>query len=376
MISNKPDVLIVGGGVIGLSIAYYLSKKKVQVTLLEKGRVGKEASSAAAGMLGAQVESEFPGPMVELCLKSRKMFPVLSQELKEKTGLDIEWDGSGLLRLAVDSVEAEELKKRAKWQRKQGEAVEWWEREEIEINEPFLAKSLEGALYIPEDGQVSAPRLVQAYATGARLMGVEFLEGVNVQGIECHKGSIVKLNTSAGVFEPETVILTAGAWMGSLADQLGVNLPIVPVKGESLSLVPQRRLMQRTLFGKRCYLVPKADGQIIVGATEIELDTSPGVSAGAIQNLIQEACRLVPNLKQAEYLHSWSGIRPKTLDGLPYLGSVPGFNRLFVAGGHFRNGILLSAVTGQKMAELVTGKSVPLLAPFSPERICNVACRQ
>lgn len=366
---RKPEVAVIGGGVIGTSIAYQLAKKGVEVTLLEKGLLGGGASNAAAGMLGAQVESDFPGPMVELCLESRRMFPALSRELKERTGLDIEWNGSGLLRLAGDSEEANQLEERGRWQRERGERAEWWNRETLRRREPDLDSSLVGGLYIPDDSQVSAPRLVQAFSQGATLLGAELLEGVEVQGGVVDRGRVLELTTSIGRFSPGSVVLAAGAWAGFLAGELGLDLPVVSVKGESLAVRPTRPLFDRTLFGNGCYLVPKADGRVIIGATEIRQDFTPGVSGEAIQTLLAEAFRLVPELREAEWLRSWSGVRPGTVDGLPYLGAAPGFTNLWIAGGHFRNGILLSAVTGKGMADLITENPVTTFTPFSPERV-------
>ncbi|PTX64922.1 glycine oxidase [Melghirimyces profundicolus] len=366
---KTPEVAVIGGGVIGCSIAYHLASEGVSVTLLEKDRIGEKASSAAAGMLGAQVESGFPGPMVDLCLASREMFPSLARELKEKTGLDIEWDGTGLLRLAGDPAEGEELRERGAWQREQGETAEWWDPKTLLRREPALGEGVAGGLFIPGDSQVSAPRLVQALARGASLTGAELLEGAEVRRFRCEGGRIRELETSAGRIHPEKVVFAAGAWSGILAEAIGLRLPVVPVKGESLALRWHRPLFRRTLFAKGCYLVPKADGRVIVGATELPGDTSPGVSAKAVHGLLREAVRLVPGLGEADWERAWSGLRPGTPDGLPYLGRAPEHENLWVACGHFRNGILLSAATGRGLADLLLGRPVPRLNPFSPGRV-------
>ncbi|SDW12787.1 glycine oxidase [Marininema mesophilum] len=361
-------VVVIGGGVIGCSIAWYLVQKGVRVTLLERDRIGAHASGAAAGMLGAQVEMEHPGPMVDLCLASRNLFPHLQEQLRTETGIDIEWNQAGLLRIAGTEQEAEKLRARERWQRRLGEKAEWLTATQAKQLEPQLSEKVTGALYLPQDGQVSAPRLTQAFARGALLGGVRIVEGVEVRGCRVERGRIISLDTTAGIYRPEGVVAAAGAWNGSLLEMVGDHLPVIPVKGESLALRPRKPLFKRTLFNSNCYLVPKADGQVIVGATE-KREFNPGVTLGAIRALTEAARDWVPELEDAEWLRAWSGLRPGTPDGLPYLGATETTANLYVAGGHFRNGILLSAITGKLLADLIVGEQTPLLEPFSPSRV-------
>jgi len=367
------DVIVIGGGVIGCSIAYYLAKKGANVVVLERDRVGAHASSAAAGMLGAQVEMAFPGPMIQLCLRSRAMFPELGRELYERTGLDIELNTEGLLRVAWNRTEAEELRDRAHWQRELGGRAEWWEPRSVREDEPEVGADITGALFLPDDAQVSAPRLTLAFARAAQALGVRLLEGCEVTDFLTDGDQVTGVETVVGTFRAGVVVLAAGAWSGVLARRLGLNLPVFPVKGESLALRPDRLPHRKTLFAHGCYLVPKADGRIVVGATEKEHDFSPGVSLGAIHRLAHEATRLVPSLAEADVWSYWSSVRPGSGDGLPLMGRLASVRGLYVASGHFRNGILLSPITGALMAELITGAQVPELAPFSPDRLLESA---
>ncbi|OYD07706.1 glycine oxidase ThiO [Paludifilum halophilum] len=365
---NKPDVVVIGGGVIGCAIAYYLTKRGARVTVLERDRIGDHASSAAAGMLGAQVETSFPGPMVDLCLASRRMFPDLQQELLQLTGLDIEWNSAGMLRLAMDERESGELQQRGEWQREIGEKAEWWSQEQLIQSEPALSSEVKGALHLPGDTQVSAPRLTRAFARGLHILGGKGVEGAFVTGLRVERGRVKEVETSAGSYRPEQVVLAAGVWTRSVARMAGVSLPVFPVKGESLSVQVSEPLFRKTLFGPGAYLVPKPDGQVIVGATERENDTSPGVTLEGLHRLSREALRMVPELSGGNWERSWAGFRPGSPDGLPYLGRVKELSNLYVASGHFRNGILLSPVTGRGMADLLAGLEVPEFHPFSPER--------
>ncbi|SFS81551.1 glycine oxidase ThiO [Marininema halotolerans] len=362
------EVVIIGGGVIGCAIAWYLTQKGLRVTLLERDRLGAQASSAAAGMLGAQVEMEHPGPMVDLCLASRRLFPQLQEQLRAETGLDIEWNQAGLLRVARSERESQQLRERERWQRGLGERAEWLTVAEVKEVEPFLSSKVMGGLYLPDDGQVSAPRLVQAFAKAAQLGGAQLIEGVDVRGCRLEKGRITSLDTSMGIFRPGKVVVATGAWSGSLLQMMGEYLPVFPVKGESIALRPSTPILHHTLFGSDCYMVPKADGQIIVGATEKQ-ELKPGVTIGAIQLLTDAAMGWIPPIEEAEWVRTWYGFRPGTPDGMPYLGASGTTSNLFIAGGHFRNGILLSAITGKLMADLIVGEQTPLLEPFSPNRI-------
>lgn len=367
------DVIIIGGGVIGCSIAYHLAKKGADVVVLERDHIGAHASSAAAGMLGAQVEMAFPGPMIELCLRSRAMFPELGRDLYQWSGLDIELNTAGLLRVAWDRTEAEQLRDRARWQRELGGRAEWWETRSVREDEPEVGTGISGALFLPDDAQVSAPRLTLAFARAAQALGARLMEGCEVTGFLTEGDRVTGVETANGVFRAGTVVLAAGAWSGVMARRLGLHLPVFPVKGESLALRPNRQLLQKTLFAHGCYLVPKADGRIVVGATEREHDFSAGVSLGAIHQLAEEAVRLIPSLAQADLFTYWSSVRPGSGDGLPLMGPLAAVRGLYVASGHFRNGILLSPITGALMAELIAGRAVPELAPFSPNRLLESA---
>ncbi|SEN05753.1 glycine oxidase ThiO [Lihuaxuella thermophila] len=363
------DVVIIGGGVIGCSIAYYLAKAGVKSIVLERDRIGAHASSAAAGMLGAQSEMTDPGPLTQLCLSSRAMFPSLQEELLEETGLDIELNRTGLLKVAFSEEEAEHLQRRGSWQMKAGQTVRWLDRAECLDIEQELSSQAVGALFLPEDYQVSAPRLTQAFALAAQKRGAVIAEGCRVVAVRQNRGEITEVVTNEGNFYPKWVVLAAGAWSRWIAEWLGLNLPVFPIKGESLSIRPKRPLFRHTLFTEKAYLVPKADGQIIVGATEKPHQMGKQVSAEAIQQLLQAAITIVPALGEGEVTRFWASFRPGSEDGQPYLGRFSAVSNLFVASGHQRNGILLSPATGHLMTQLILGEEPAELKAFQPDRI-------
>ncbi|MDD9266817.1 glycine oxidase ThiO [Paenibacillus sp. GCM10023248] len=354
---HTSSVIIVGGGVIGASIAYYLAKRGRSVTLLERGRLGTEASAAAAGMLGAQSEMEDTGPLFRLARVSRAMFPQLSEELRSLTDIDIGLVREGLLNVALSDVQEEELRARAKLQRAAGQRAEWLSAAAAAELEPALSRSTRGALYLPDDGQVEAPKLAAAFAQAARALGAKLREFAQVQGLLTERGRVVGVMTSEGPLHSEQVVVAAGTWSGHLLAGIGVDLPVYPVKGECFSVLAGKRELHKTLFTTGCYIVPKAGGRLLVGATVVPNSYDRKVSLAGLADLMERARGLMPAISAAEWETAWSGLRPQTPDGLPYIGRVPQYEGLYAACGHYRNGILLSPATGQAMAQLMSGEA-------------------
>ncbi|AUS09429.1 glycine oxidase ThiO [Laceyella sacchari] len=366
------EVLIIGGGVMGCSIAFHLARRGIKSVVVERDAIGSHASSAAAGMLGAQVEMDEPGPLTEFCLQSRSMFPALQAELLERTGVDIELNRAGLLKVARFEEDVKRLRERQAWQTAYGQTARWLEPEECLALEPSLHPEVRGGLYLPEDWQVSAPKLTQALASAAKRLGANLVEGTEVRAIEHSPDGTWHVDTAQGHWIADWIVITAGVWSQSIAQKLGWHLPMTPVKGESLALRPKQPLFSRTLYGPECYLVPKANGEIIVGATERDGAWDEEVTAEAVQRLLQSAFNLVPRLRDSLHTRSWAGLRPGTPNRFPYVGQLGDENRAVIATGHYRNGILLSAATGDAVARLLLGEPVPELAAFAPMNQADV----
>jgi len=362
------DVVVVGGGVIGCAIAYHLAAAGVGVTLCERNEVAGEASGAAAGMLAPLSESPRPGPFVELCLASLRLYPALADVLHEETGIDIQYLPSGILRVALTEDQERELRHRLEWQSALGLPLEWVDGEALRRLEPRLAPA-RGALYSPQEHQVSAGRLTQALAQAATRRGAVLQQGAAVTGLLANGRRVTGVRTASGKVSAGHVVLAAGPWTGAFARRLGVPLPVRPVRGQMLAFADFALPLRHIVWGEAAYLVPKANGFLFVGATVEDVGFRSATTVRGQSALRRSARGLVPSLAHSEIASSWAGLRPGSPDGLPILGPVPGWEGLSVAGGHYRNGILLAPITGRLMAQLVTkGKTEASLAPFSPAR--------
>ncbi|TDL30880.1 glycine oxidase ThiO [Jeotgalibacillus sp. S-D1] len=354
---TTPDVLIVGAGVIGSSIAYELTKRGARVVLADQGQAGKKASSAAAGMLGAQAEIDPASSLYSFAQSSKNQFPLLHKELKEQTGIDIELVQKGMIKLSRSEEEAKQLKKHLSLLPEQ-EQVSWVEAEEIASYEPALSTVHTGGMWIPKDGHINAPMLSTAYTHGASNLGAKLLEYTQIESFLVENGKLTGVMTNTGPIYCDHVVVAGGAWSARLLKEAGVSLEAYPVKGECFSVTMNQPLLQSTIFTEGCYIVPKKAGRLLVGATETAHTFNEKVTAKGIAYLMERAIELVPALQDAHWEKAWAGIRPQTIDALPYMDVHPRYSNLWIATGHYRNGILLSQATGTFMADLIEGTEV------------------
>lgn len=374
--SASYDVIIIGGGVNGCASAYQLSKSGKKVLLLEKERIASKASSAAAGMLGAQVEVTEAGPLFELAKESRSMFPQLQLELKELTGIDIELVQKGMLKLAYQEEEVLSVIETIAIQQKLGENADWISKDEVLKREPELGPGMLGAMDIPQDGHVNPEKLTHAFAKAAITLGADIKEFVEVYSLQEHNQAIVEVETSEGCYSGDSIVVTAGAWSRRVLSGLGLSLPSYPVKGECFSVLTDKPILKSTIFTDSCYIVPKSGNRLLVGATMVPHTFSENVSIGGLASLMKEAIRTLPAIEHASFERTWAGIRPQTGDGLPFLGKHPTITNLFIATGHYRNGILLAPITGVLVASMINGTKLPeYMDAFGLDRIQKSAMR-
>lgn len=348
------DAGIVGGGVIGLMSAYFLSKAGLKVAVFEKGKIGCGASSASAGMLGAHTETERADAFFRFAEESAALYPGLSAGLLEETGIDIQLVYNGMLKLAMTAEEAVSLKDRAGKE----PDVEWLSRESVLKKESNLTENLQGGLFIAKDGQVSPSALCRALSIAVRINGGTILEGAAAGRIQRTEPSHYEISAAGETHFCEALVITGGTWSGQLFEGLGISAPVHPVKGECLSVVPNGFRLASTVFHDSCYLVPKSDGSIIIGATMEEGNWRAEPTIQGMSSLMEKAVSIMPCMKRSVFQKAWAGLRPGTQDEKPYIFKHEGIKNLFVAAGHYRNGILLAPKTGEMVTDLFFGRQV------------------
>ena len=362
--SKTTDVAIVGGGAIGCSIAYYLSKEGISSTVFEQARFASGASGATAGLVTPLWHvNHSHTPLFALGLRSLESFPGLAAELSE-SGIDPEFRQCGVLKVAFTEEEEEVLKRDLVWQGELGLGVRWLERGELLDREPDLNGDVLGGVYSPREGHVTGQRLVDSLVNAASARGAIFLEGVEVIGLETDGRRVVGVRTRNGTVLADRTVLAAGPWTGLAGRWLPQLLPIRPVKGQRLLLRKVGLLPRSVLLSFAGTAVPLVDGTILVGATRHEGEFDQDITADAIMSIMENAVSLLPALKDAGFVGARAGVRPGSPDDVPIIGPVPGWEGLSVASGHDAVGIMLSPGTGRLIAEYIRSGDAARLEPF------------
>ena len=364
---NKPDFLIVGGGIIGLSIARELRKRGARgITVLERGEAGKEASWAAAGMLSPDIESSPDGHFYRLCRRSLSMYHRFANDLFDETGVDIELDRAGTLALDFESPGT--LESTFEEQNQAGVNVRFLSGEAVRELEPNISERATCGLLYPDNWQVENRRLLKALKAYSGQSGIAIRENSSVNALVVKGGGIVGVETEQGTIFADHVVVATGAWTLLIKiGELPMPFEVKPVLGQIICFRPAQRLINCVVHGPRGYLVPRQDGRIIAGSTSEYRGYEKGVTDEAVNELYSMAAELVPALGKEEVVDSWSGLRPCSSDKLPVIGEIPGYSNLTVATGHYRNGILLAPVTATLVADCITGID-EFPASFSPDR--------
>ena len=368
------DVIVVGGGVIGLSIARELVRRGVHdVVLVERSQPGAEASSAAGGILGPQVEADHADEFFRLSCASRDMYPEFAAALREETGIDVELDTTGTLYLGFTEQYEAELRQRYEWQKSQGLSVEWLSGDEARRHEPKISDRVACALRFPNDIQVENRHLITALTRANEKLGVRLLSNCNVLSLTLERKAICGVETSSGSIRAPVVVIAAGAW-SSLIGCVRPSINIEPVRGQMLCFKPSSQIAQHVIYSARGYLVPRKDGRLLAGSTSEHAGFENCVTDEGLRTIRSMAAEIIPMLRDFPLADSWAGFRPCAEDGLPVLGPTEDVRGLFFATGHYRNGILLAPITGKLIADaIVYGASTPQLSTFSPTRFRSAA---
>lgn len=351
------DVIIVGGGIIGLSLSIALRKRGATVLIVDRGEPGREASHAAAGML-ADFPLEMPPALQPLASASARMYLEFAHELQDESGMNVDLRDQGTILFATQ----EQLRQHP------GLLADCPLPSPLNTLEPALGRVDLPVIYLKERS-VDPRALTAAALKAARHRGVDISSGTTVTEVILENGRAIGVGTGKTAYPAPVVVNCAGAWAGQV---LPDPIPTRPVKGQMLALAAaSRALLRHVIRAPDIYLVPRSDGRILAGATVEEAGYDKRTDADTIQRMHRAAIDLVPALAQARMLEAWAGLRPGSPDNLPLLGATA-TSGYFLATGHFRDGILLAPITAQVMAEVITGGKLEYdLSAFSPQRFQN-----
>jgi glycine oxidase len=370
------EAVVIGGGVIGLAVARAMARRGIErVMVIERARLGAEASFAAGGMLAAQAEADCADAFLELACASRDLYPAFAEALREETGIDIELERTGTLYVAFNEEDEAAIEHRYRWQRGAGLPVERLSAGEALALEPCISRDVRCALRFPLDAQVENRRLVTALAVAAREYGVRLITGTHVESIQIERGEVKGVETSRGRVQSPLVIVAGGAWASSVAlsDSRVPPVRIEPVRGQMLCFEALQRPFRHVVYSPRAYLVPRLDGRLLAGSTTEHEGFDKRVTGRGVKTITTHALEIAPLVGDLPLIDMWAGLRPRSLDELPVIGACRDVRGLLYATGHYRNGILLAPVTAELIAEQLTSGVTPaLLRAFTPDRFSCV----
>jgi glycine oxidase len=373
---ERADAVIIGAGVIGCAVAWRLGQAGMRVVVVERGRAGAEASLAAGGMLAPLAESERRDDFFNLAVAGLAIYADFARELKESSGIDVEYRDEGTIYLALNDEDEEELERRWRWQCETGLNVKKLNAGCALKLEPLLNHSLRFALKFPGDHQVDNRRLATALQTAARNAGARFLTQTEARELLTEsvagRKRIIGVATARGEIRSDTVVIAAGSWSSLLRCEQSWPFEVEPVRGQMVAVEMPAPAPRHVIYSRRGYLVPRLSGYLIAGSTTERAGYDKRVTAGGVASIIKNAIEIMPCVADQAVVETWAGLRPRASDDLPILGADPHVKGLIYATGHYRNGILLTPITAQAISELIIkGESRVNLAPFSVGRFAD-----
>jgi len=352
------DVLILGGGVIGMMTARELAQAGVDVTLVERTACAQESSWAGGGIVSPLYPWRYFDPVTRLATWSQTSYIHLAQELLEETGCDPELRQKGMFMVSV-SDQAEALR----WAEEYHRPLQQVSADFLYSKEPNLCEGLEQALWMPEVASIRNPRLGQALRRSLELNPrITLLENHEVVEFARSGSRVTGVKTRNAELSADQVILASGAWAGQLLEQFGVALPVEPVKGQMMVFNAPVGLIDRVVLMDGRYLIPRNDGRILIGSTLERAGFDKEVTDEARESLRQSAIDICPALAEVPVEYHWAGLRPGSPDGVPFIGQLPGVENLYVNAGHFRNGLVLAPASTRLLADLLLERQ-PIIDP-------------
>lgn len=360
-------LIIIGGGVMGLSIARQLSNAPYNISIIDRTTPRMNASYAAGGMLGAQNEFFEATPLYRLAMQSRALMPHVAQQLQRDTGIDIEFQCHGLIKIATEVTHIENIKKQFSFLKQDDHHIQWFHPKDLHRFFPHLNPKTTAAFKIQDDGQIHANLYTQALTKAViSQKNTQLYSHTEVTHIEKHRDGYT-VHTSQGAMMADLLVIAAGAWSGKLLSDIHISLPTRPVKGDVKLVETQSPILKTTLFNANgCYIVPKRHNRYLIDATSEWDNWSTDNDASNLKWLDDKSQEMLPQLRNHRIIKTWTGIRPITHQEVPIMGPIS--PSLFVATGHYRNGILLSPIVGQLMAKAIQGdvQALDTLQPFTP----------
>jgi D-hydroxyproline dehydrogenase subunit beta len=363
------DVVVIGGGVIGVAAAYYLAKGGTRVTLIERRGVGQEASGANVGLVtlfsGHSFEEPDPGPVYGLTRASIDAYATLGDEL----GLDVEYEQSGGVVFAEDEHRLAVIRRAWEGYRRHGVAVEWLDARGVLDCEPaFFHEGILGGVFCPLNGQVNPLLLCRAFARGGRRLGVTLIPGTAVEDIVCEGGRVRAVRTTAGDIDCGFVVNAAGAWAAEVGAMAGVKIPVVPARGQIILTEPVPRFIRRVVSGAEPSARQTRRGNVIIGSTVEHAGYDKRVTTATVTEFAHGVLAHFPRLRRLNVIRSWAGLRPASPDHKPIIELMDEPAGLCLATGHSRRGICYAAGTGRLVADLILGRP-----PFIPLEAFSLA---
>lgn len=371
--NETPDVAIVGGGIIGCSIAYELARRGVAVTVVERGWIGRESSWASAGIISPPSSPDTPEARARLTARSVRAYPEFVAAVEEVSGLDTGFRWRGELTVAGTEEEERELRRLVDFHEQIGFRAEVLDGSDARSAEPILSEIVRGGVFTPEAGNVESYRLTRAVAAAAAHHGATIIEHTPVHDVTVENGRATGLRLPDRTLPAGLVILSAGAWTAEFGVRLGRPLPTLPVKGQMVAIANPPVLPERVI-GRvdSSHFVPRTDGSVIFGSTKEKVGFDRRIVAASTQWSLGFAHELGPRLLEGEIASLWAGFRPGTVDEEPIMGRVPGYDNLWAATGHYRTGVQMAVGTAEVMAaSILNGTPDPEVEPFSPARFSN-----
>lgn len=353
------EIALIGGGLIGMLTARYLAQAGASVAIYEKGEIGRESSWAGGGILSPLNPWRYDDAVTELARWGQHHYKALAAELLAESGIDPEYLPSGLLLLEVDA--AERARAEA-WAGRFDYEMATLDRAAINALQPNLGKTSENALWMPTVAQLRNPRLVQALRKSVELLGVTIHEHCPVKSIHVDEGCVTGIQLSAATVAASQVVVAGGAWSGEILRRQGVEIAVAPVRGQMLLFRAAPGLLNHIVLAGNHYLIPRADGRILAGSTLEYVGFDKAITAQGRDELYAFATALLPPLAASPVEKQWSGLRPGSADGIPFIGPCGGVAGLYVNAGHFRNGVVTGLASARLLADQLLGLE-PILNP-------------